>query len=70
MACLLLLFRPSKSVCFSLDGLHVVSGSDDATVKLWDLSTEQAITTLRGHEVEGQSYSVGGGGGDGTGRVQ
>lgn len=45
------MFRPSKSVCFSLDGLKVVSGSDDATVKVWDLSTEQALTTLRGHEV-------------------
>ena len=43
--------RPSKAVCFSVDGLRVVSGADDATVKLWDLSTEQPITTLRGHEV-------------------
>lgn len=48
--------RPSKAVCFSVDGLRVVSGSDDATVKLWDLSTEQPITTLRGHEVTFNQY--------------
>ena len=60
--------RPSKAVCFSVDGLRVVSGSDDATVKLWDLSTEQPITTLRGHEVtfvlSNQGPATRGGGGE------
>lgn len=31
------------------EGRHVVSGSDDRTLKVWDLATGQAVTTLEGH---------------------
>lgn len=34
------------SVAFSPDGQTVASGSDDKTIKLWDLSTDQCLQTL------------------------
>jgi len=34
---------------FSRDGKHVISGGTDGTIKIWDLSTGQAIKTLTGH---------------------
>src|SRR5206468_4258081 len=37
------------SVCFSPDGKHIVSGSLDQTVKVWDAATGQEILSLRGH---------------------
>lgn len=43
--------RPAKAVQFSLDGLKLVSGSDDTSVRHWDLSTGTCIQVLRGHEV-------------------
>lgn len=43
--------RPSKVVRFSSDGLKLFSGSDDTTVKCWDLATQDCLLTLRGHEV-------------------
>jgi U3 small nucleolar RNA-associated protein 15 len=39
-----------KTVHFSLDGLGVLSGSDDTSVRNWDLATGTCITTLRGHQ--------------------
>lgn len=45
------LCRPSKTVRFSSDGLKLFSGSDDTTVKYWDISTGTCIATLQGHEV-------------------
>ncbi|KAG2064452.1 prolyl oligopeptidase, partial [Suillus decipiens] len=39
-----------KSVSFSPDGTRIVSGSDDETVRLWDIATGQPIgQPLRGH---------------------
>src|SRR5579859_6618221 len=40
---------PVKSVALSLDGQVLVSGSDDNTIKVWDLHTGKELRTLRGH---------------------
>jgi WD40 repeat protein len=38
-----------ESVAFSPDGRLLASGSDNGTVKLWDVETGQEVRTLRGH---------------------
>ncbi|MCA2859822.1 MULTISPECIES: hypothetical protein [unclassified Microcystis] len=38
------------SVNFSPDGKTLVSGSDDKTIKLWNVETGQEIRTLKGHD--------------------
>jgi len=37
------------SVAFSPDGKQIISGSNDNTVKLWDVATGRIIRTLSGH---------------------
>lgn len=37
------------SVAFSPDGLHVLSGSSDKTVKLWKISTGREVRSFSGH---------------------
>lgn len=38
-----------NSVAFSVDGKTLASGSDDNTIKLWNLTNLQEIHTLKGH---------------------
>lgn len=38
-----------KSLAFSSDGLHVLSASQDSTVKLWSTRTGQLLRTFEGH---------------------
>ena len=37
------------SVAFSPDGTHLLSGSPDKTLKLWDAATGELIRTFEGH---------------------
>ena len=39
----------TRSVVFSSDGRSLVSGSDDKTVKLWDMQTGGVVKTFYGH---------------------
>ena len=43
--------RAVHSTRFSLDGLRVVSASDDCSVRLWDLSEESEIFEAKEHKV-------------------
>ena len=47
-----------NSVAFSPDGRSLVSGSDDMTVKLWDIQTGGAIKTFSGHTDMVYSVSI------------
>lgn len=38
-----------SSVAFSPDGKYILSGSDDKTLKLWDIETGKEIRTFAGH---------------------
>src|SRR5262249_41046362 len=38
-----------NSVAISPDGMRVLSGSEDWTLRLWDLSTGQTLKVLQGH---------------------
>ena len=41
-------FRDLKSVAFSPDGTVLAAGSDDLTIKLWNMAKGEIITTLEG----------------------
>jgi len=47
-----------KSVAFSLDGRHIVSGSLDKTIRVWDAQTgAQVGNPLQGHTKEVNSVA-------------
>ncbi|KAJ3322341.1 hypothetical protein HDU76_013894 [Blyttiomyces sp. JEL0837] len=50
---------PTSSVNFSPDGVSVLSGSDDATMKIWNVESGQELLTLVGHSdrVRSAQYS-------------
>jgi WD40 repeat protein len=37
------------AVAVTPDGRHVVSGSEDDTLRVWDLASGEALMTLQGH---------------------
>ena len=45
------------SVSFSPDGTKVASGSEDNTVKLWDVTSGECLQTLEGHSNDVNSVS-------------
>jgi len=47
-----------RSITFSSDGTSLVSGSDDCTVKLWDMQTGGVVKTFSGHTAYVQSVSI------------
>ena len=49
------------SIQFSPDDKMLVSGSNDSTIRVWDVNTKQAIKTLTGHNnVEYVRFSLNG----------
>ena len=38
-----------ESVCFSPDGKFIASGSNDNTIKIWNLKEQKEMFTLSGH---------------------
>jgi WD40 repeat protein len=47
---------PVWAVAATPDGRQAISGSDDKTLKLWDLETGKVVRTLEGHS--GRVYAV------------
>jgi len=45
-----------RSVSISPDGRYAISGSDDNTIKVWDIQKGEEIRTLKGHT--GSVFSV------------
>ena len=54
---------PVSTVAFSPDGKYVVTGSDDLTVKLWDVASGREIRTFRGHAAKITAVGVSSDGG-------
>ena len=46
-----------RSVSFSADGKHALSGSNDKTLKLWEVTTGRCLRTFEGHT--GEVLSIG-----------
>eukprot|EP01051_Picozoa_sp_SAG22_P001453 SAG22_NODE_57_length_23647_cov_11.746688_7_plen_79_part_00 len=47
-----------RSVAFDASGGTLASGSDDQTVKLWDVASGECLRTLEGHSRHSAVYSV------------
>jgi WD40 repeat protein len=41
--------EPVQSVAYSPNGLRIVSGSDDSTIRIWDAENGRELRTLKGH---------------------
>ena len=50
--------RWARALTFSLDGIFLVSGGDDETVKLWDVQTGGVVKTFHGHTQVVNSVSI------------
>ena len=50
--------RQVNTLAFSLDGMSLVSGSNDRTVKLWDIQTGGVVKTFHGHTSYVLSVSI------------
>jgi len=50
------------SVAYSPDGRHIISGSDDHTIRIWNAKTGTAVGALKGHTrpVSSVAYSTDG----------
>jgi WD40 repeat protein len=42
-------YRRYKGYCSTPDGKRIVSGSDDSTIKIWDVKNSTSLATLEGH---------------------
>ena len=45
------MFRPVHLSKFTRDGLHIVSGSDDKSVRVYDIPTETEVVSFTEHQV-------------------
>ena len=47
-----------NSIAISPDGKYIVSGSDDETIKIWDIKTAECLNTLLGHSETVSSVTI------------
>ena len=48
---------PVRSIAITSDNIKIVSGSDDKTIKVWDLNNGKLLNTLEGHSSEVHSVA-------------